>query len=121
MISASWWDGSQALAHTALGGGGLALFGSASMFSWPVDPSEISARLLDETLVNPEISFDDGHRGVRWGLCSTTVGACLHELGHCLSLPHPGGDVRKKRDGGIMERGFGKYCEQNFNQRSRQS
>lgn len=41
----------------------------------------------------------------RWTSTSTTIGACLHELGHCLSLPHPCAE-NAAHGGGIMSRGF---------------
>jgi hypothetical protein len=87
--------------HTALGGGTLALFGSSGMYAWPQTLSEVPKRFSDRRRVDSINFFDDSAgRGERWALASTTIGAMLHELGHCLSLPHP------CRGGGIMARGF---------------
>ncbi|MEQ9406261.1 MAG: hypothetical protein RIK87_00990 [Fuerstiella sp.] len=87
--------------HTALGGGNLGLFGSASVFSWPRDLSTTSEVFHDRTRVDPTSVHDDSAgRGTYWGVASTTIGATLHEMGHTFGLPHC-------RDGmGIMTRGF---------------
>mmetsp|Transcript_2247 Transcript_2247/g.6710 ORF Transcript_2247/g.6710 Transcript_2247/m.6710 type:complete len:447 (-) Transcript_2247:91-1431(-) len=106
VMSFSYWDGKKAHGHTALGGGSLGLFGGASMFSWPEDITQVIPRMLDSTHLDTRISFPDGNRKRRFGLCSTTIGACLHELGHCLSLPHPSGPITTWNGGGIMARGF---------------
>lgn len=76
-------------AHTALGGGGLGLFGSGSLFSWPssirdVDDVFASAEAIEKTKVHD----DSAGRNVMWGLASTTIGATLHEMGHTFGLPH---------------------------------
>lgn len=58
--------------------------------------------------------FDDsGHRASTLGrraCTSTTIGAVLHETGHCLSLPHPCGAAAAK-GGGIMARGFENFSQ----------
>lgn len=96
-------------AHTALGGGQLALFGGASMFTWPSSVRDICPAFLDARPIDSDRFFDDsGGRGARLGRrasTSTTIGALLHELGHCLSLPHPCADA-DANGGGIMSRGF---------------
>lgn len=96
-------------AHTALGGGSLALFGGASIWTWPASIDEISKRLQDARKFDTRSYFDDSaFRSSRYGRCmvaATTLGALLHELGHCLSLPHPCGRA-SARGGGIMARGF---------------
>ena len=87
--------------HTALGGGRLALFGSGSMFSWPENLEQVPRRFTDRTAVDGRRFLDDSAgRGEYWALASTSMGAVLHELGHCLSLPHP------HNGGGVMARGF---------------
>lgn len=99
----------QVRAHTALGGGPLALFGGGSLFTWPQSVSEIPTRFADSRKFDTSRYFDDsaGRAAVmgRRACTSTTIGALLHELGHCLSLPHPTGDANRD-GGGIMSRGF---------------
>jgi hypothetical protein len=89
------------LAHTALGGGALGLFGSASVFSWPESIAEVQPAFLDERGYDTLRVHDDSvGRSVYWGLASTTLGATLHEMGHTFGLPHC-------QDGRcIMTRGF---------------
>lgn len=96
-------------AHTALGGGQLALFGGASIFTWPSSVRDICPTFLDARPIDSDRFFDDsGGRGAQLGRrasTSTTIGALLHELGHCFSLPHPCADANAN-GGGIMSRGF---------------
>jgi hypothetical protein len=50
-------------AHVALGGGGLALFGSACLHTWPRHVNEIVPRFLDITRVDTRYFMDDsGYR-----------------------------------------------------------
>jgi hypothetical protein len=88
------------LAHTALGGGHLALFGSGSLCTWAPGIEGLADCLLDERscAAFPEIHDDSGGRGAFWAGYSTTAGAVLHEVGHCLGLHHT--------ESGIMQRGF---------------
>lgn len=88
-------------AHTALGGGNLGLFGSASVFSWPRSIPDAVSVFQDATRVDPTLVHDDSvGRSTHWGLASTTIGATLHEMGHTFGLPHC------KDRFGIMTRGF---------------
>ncbi len=91
-------------AHTALGGGALGLFGSASVFSWPTSIAGAATVFMDGTMVDPTRVHDDSAgRGTVWGLASTTMGATLHEMGHSFGLPHC------KDPLGIMTRGFDRF------------
>lgn len=86
-------------AYAALGGGGLALFGTACLYTWPTSVLEIVPKLLDTTPVNNLRFMDDsGYRGTLGGSFATTLGSVLHELGHTFDLGHT-------KDG-IMGRGF---------------
>jgi hypothetical protein len=88
-------------AHTALGGGNLGLFGSASVFSCPRSIPDDVGVFHDATRVDPTRVHDDSvGRSTNWGLASTTIGATLHEMGHTFGLPHC------KDRFGIMTRGF---------------
>ncbi|GAB0496739.1 hypothetical protein MMPV_008055 [Pyropia vietnamensis] len=108
VMSFTVWDATarKALAHTALGGGRLGLFGGSAVWSWPVATAAVAATFTDTRPVNGAVCLDDGGRGRVWALASTTIGAALHELGHCLSLPHPCLAIAADRGGGIMARGF---------------
>jgi hypothetical protein len=89
------------LAHTALGGGHLGLFGGGSVFSWPSGLADVQRTFSDTTPVDGKRVHDDSvGRSTIWGLASTTIGATLHEMGHTFGLPH----VRERY--GVMSRGF---------------
>ncbi|KAI5636310.1 putative peptidase family domain-containing protein [Phthorimaea operculella] len=86
-------------AYAALGGGGLALFGTACLYTWPTTIEEIIPKFLDSTPVNSRRFMDDsGYRGTLGGCFATTLGSVFHELGHTFDLGHT-------KDG-IMGRGF---------------
>jgi len=88
-------------AHTALGGGGMGLFGSGDVFSWPESIRDVGRVFADATPVDPKNALDDSAgRSVIWGLASTTIGATLHEMGHTFGLPHANDPFC------IMSRGF---------------
>ena len=105
-------------AHAALGIGGLALFGSGCLHTWPESVDDISDAFMDSTVVDWKKCMDDSafryvlmlatvmilelnlflFRHTFGGCFSNTAGAVLHELGHCLDLAHA--------NEGIMARGF---------------
>lgn len=90
-----------AAAHTALGGGRLGVFGSAGLHTWAASVDQIMSRFSDTRRIDTTKLFDDSvGRNTHWANYATTLGATLHELGHCFSLPHPKSGI------GIMARGF---------------
>jgi len=79
----------RALAHTALGGGDLALFGGGDLFTWPDSLAGAQTAFMDARRVDPAKFFSDSvGRDTYWACASTTMGAALHELGHTFDLPH---------------------------------
>nr|XP_018918228.1 PREDICTED: putative zinc metalloproteinase YIL108W [Bemisia tabaci] len=98
-LSCTIWDGTTVKAHAALGGGGLALFGSACLHTWPDSFDKIIPCFLNSTKINKSLLMDDScHRGTYGGCFSTTLGAVCHELGHTFDLGHT--------KHGLMGRGF---------------
>ncbi|XP_072388305.1 uncharacterized protein [Diabrotica undecimpunctata] len=85
--------------YVALGGGGLALFGTACLYTWPEYFEEIILRFEDNNLVDRTQFLDDScYRGTLGACFSTTLGSVLHELFHTFDLGHT--------EEGIMGRGF---------------
>ncbi|KAK7873112.1 hypothetical protein R5R35_006342 [Gryllus longicercus] len=86
-------------AYVALGGGGLALFGSACLHTWASRIEEVIPRLLNINKVDAQHFMDDScYRGTYGGCYATTLGSVCHELGHTFDLGHS--------SEGIMARGF---------------
>ena len=91
-------------AHTALGGGTLALFGGGNLFTWPSSLTEAQKGFMDTRIIDTKNFFSDSvGRHAFWATASTTIGAALHELGHTFGLPHS----RHNHD--IMTRGFDRF------------
>jgi hypothetical protein len=89
------------IAHTALGGGNLALYGSGNLHTWPQSFDEIVSRFSDLRVVSDFGLYDDSAlRGTFWANCTTGLGASLHELGHVFGMAHSGQSTD------LMERGF---------------
>ena len=45
--------------HVALGGGGLGLFGSGCLHTWPETLDQVQERLLDATPIDKKLYMDD--------------------------------------------------------------
>lgn len=91
-------------AHTALGGGDLALFGGATIYTWPNSVADVQRACMDATMTDvSKFASDSIDRNAFWANTSTCTGACLHELGHAFGLPHSA-DYN-----GIMVRGIDNF------------
>ncbi|CAH1131399.1 unnamed protein product [Ceutorhynchus assimilis] len=86
-------------AYVALGGGGLALFGTACLYTWAEEFDEVITKFEDSTVVDKMKFLDDScYRGTQGSCFSTTLGSVLHELYHTFDLGHT--------KTGVMGRGF---------------
>ena len=75
--------------YSALGGGRLALVGTACLYTWASSLRELRNRFEDSRLVDRNLLMDDSNnRGFLWSCYSTTLGAMIHELGHVFDLGH---------------------------------
>jgi hypothetical protein len=92
----------QVLAHAALGGGRLCLFGSGTFYSFPDSLNEIESHFLDTSPIESYLFPEIGRARQYWAAYTTSLGAILHETGHCFGLPHP----TNPTPGDIMARGF---------------
>ncbi|BFZ04776.1 hypothetical protein BsWGS_07815 [Bradybaena similaris] len=85
--------------HTALGGGGLALFGTGNLHTWAEGLATFNSCLTNRTKIDRRKFMDDSaYRQYYWANYATGLGASLHELGHTFDLAHT--------PSGIMARGF---------------
>ncbi|KAL4223299.1 hypothetical protein ACF0H5_016770 [Mactra antiquata] len=85
--------------HTALGGGGLALFGTGNLHTWASSIYDIHKCFTDNRKIDRAKLMDDSaYREYYWANYATGLGASLHELGHTFDLAHT--------PSGIMARGF---------------
>uniref|UniRef100_A0A182U412 Uncharacterized protein n=1 Tax=Anopheles melas TaxID=34690 RepID=A0A182U412_9DIPT len=86
--------------HAALGGGGLALFGTGCLYTWPSTLETVCDALLSEQPIDCAKLLDDSNYRRTYGGCfATTLGSVCHEMGHTFDLGHT-------PDGSIMGDGF---------------
>ncbi|XP_050436594.1 uncharacterized protein LOC126843246 [Adelges cooleyi] len=98
-LSCTYWDGENLHGHVALGGGGLALFGTGCLYTWPSQLKEVLQCFTNMKKVDTNVLLDDScFRGNFGGCFSTTLGSVWHEIGHTFDLGHT--------KYGIMGRGF---------------
>ncbi|KAH8308479.1 hypothetical protein KR044_005445 [Drosophila immigrans] len=86
-------------AHAALGGGGLALFGTGHFYAWPRHFAQIADCIRSSRRVDVAQQPDESnYRRSYGGVYASTLGAVCHELGHCFDLGHT--------QEGVMGHGF---------------
>jgi hypothetical protein len=79
----------KSVAYTALGGGKIALFGGACMYSFPDSIADIQKSFLNPTVIDHKRYVSDSvKRYTMWATASTSIGAIMHEIGHSMGLPH---------------------------------
>lgn len=58
-LSCTYWDGQNLHGHVALGGGGLALFGTGCLYTWPSKLEEVLPCFMNMTQVDTGTLLDD--------------------------------------------------------------
>ena len=77
------------MGYTAIGGGGKAMMGGITIYSWPDSIANAQAAFMDATPIDAgKYHVDAIGRDVYWANSSTCIGACLHEIDHTFGLPH---------------------------------
>jgi len=90
------------LAHAALGGDNLGIFGGLHLYACPDSLDQLAASFANAKIIDRKFLPDDsGGRETYWAQCATGMGASLHELGHTFGLDHT--------PTGIMSRGFDNF------------
>ncbi|XP_055615230.1 uncharacterized protein LOC129761530 [Toxorhynchites rutilus septentrionalis] len=75
--------------NATLGGGGLALFGTGCLYTWPEKLVDIVPAFLNGKQVNRKLMMDDSNYRHTYGGCyATTIGSVCHEMGHIFDLGH---------------------------------
>lgn len=100
----SRYEAGVAKAHTALGGGSLALYGGLTLHTYASNLDELVSHFSDARDVNAYGMFPDT-RNLFWQNYATGVGATLHELGHTFGLGFP----HSSHPDGVMNRGFDRF------------
>ncbi|XP_052889564.1 uncharacterized protein LOC128297891 [Anopheles moucheti] len=86
--------------HAALGGGGLALFGTGCLYTWPSSLEAVCGAFTSKHPVDCGKLLDDSNYRRTYGGCfATTLGSVCHEMGHTFDLGHT-------PDSSIMGDGF---------------
>uniref|UniRef100_A0A182SGB3 Uncharacterized protein n=1 Tax=Anopheles maculatus TaxID=74869 RepID=A0A182SGB3_9DIPT len=86
--------------HAALGGGGLALFGTGCLYTWPSVLEAVCDAFTSQQPVDCGKLLDDSNYRRTYGGCfATTLGSVCHEMGHTFDLGHT-------PDSSIMGDGF---------------
>lgn len=75
--------------NAALGVGDVALFGSGTLYAWPLNFSAIEICFRNDTVVDTNQLMDDSNGRHTYGGCfATALGSMCHEIGHIFDLGH---------------------------------
>uniref|UniRef100_A0AAG5CUP8 Uncharacterized protein n=1 Tax=Anopheles atroparvus TaxID=41427 RepID=A0AAG5CUP8_ANOAO len=75
--------------HVALGGGGLALFGTGCLYTWPATLEAVCDAFTSRRPIDCDKLLDDSNYRRTYGGCyATTLGSVCHEMGHTFDLGH---------------------------------
>lgn len=86
-------------ARAAIGGGGLVVFNTGCLYTWPDAVEEVQAAFQNVKRVDMEHFADDSNYRRTFGGCfATNLGSLCHELGHVFDLGHT--------EEGVMGRSF---------------
>lgn len=86
-------------AQPALGGGGLALFGTLYFYAWPTKFEDIIKQFQNSQKIDFATQADESnYRRTIGGVYASTLGALIHEIAHIFNCGHT--------EEGIMGKGF---------------
>ncbi|RNA07930.1 zinc metallo ase [Brachionus plicatilis] len=84
--------------YCALAAQNLAVYGTACLFTWAENLSDLENKIYDQNQVDSNYMNDSAFRNTYSDCYSTTLGSLLHEMSHLFDLGH--------NFEGIMHRGF---------------
>lgn len=89
ILASTFCENGKIIGNAALGIGDVALFGSGTLYTWPLNFSTVQMCFRNETVVNTNQLMDDSNGRRTFGGCfATALGSMCHEIGHIFDLGH---------------------------------
>lgn len=89
ILASTLCENAQVTGNAALGIGDVALFGSGTLYTWPLYFASIQMCFRNETAVDTNQLMDDSNGRRTYGGCfATALGSMCHEIGHIFDLGH---------------------------------
>lgn len=80
---------SKTTSNVTLGGGFLCVMGSACMYSWPVELSDVIPAFNNKRVVDlTQVRDNSNYRRTYGGCFATSLGSLIHEMAHTFDLAH---------------------------------
>lgn len=89
ILASTLFENGSAVGNAALGIGDVALCGSGTLYTWPLNFGAVQMCFRNETVVDTNQLMDDSNGRCTFGGCySTALGSMCHEIGHIFDLGH---------------------------------